>query len=171
MCCVDCACDVLSICFVSYVETAQLTETSVSHVYLKSWLSWCVLECCCRPECWRQSTRRDSTSVNNTVRNCSKTSIPWLTATPPPAYIHARTSMFVFFCPPTNENVDGLIPVLLAFATIHFNSYSFNVEVDITQLQTGREARKEGRIICCCDLCAAISTQRISTKNIDDSLH
>jgi len=30
------------------------------------------------------------------------------------------------------------------------HSYSFNVEVDITQLQTDREARKEDRIISIC---------------------
>ena len=30
------------------------------------------------------------------------------------------------------------------------HSYSFNVEVDITQLQTDREARKEDRIIYTC---------------------
>ena len=29
----------------------------------------------------------------------------------------------------------------------HIHSYSFNVQVDITQLQTDREARKEDRII------------------------
>ena len=34
------------------------------------------------------------------------------------------------------------------FSFIH--SYSFNVQVDITQLQTDREARKEDRIIYIC---------------------
>jgi len=38
------------------------------------------------------------------------------------------------------------------FAYEGIHSYSFNVEVDITQLQTDREARKEDRIIYICRL-------------------
>jgi len=40
------------------------------------------------------------------------------------------------------------VGMLVIIAFIH--SYSFNVEVDITQLQTDRETRKEDRIIYIC---------------------
>jgi len=47
------------------------------------------------------------------------------------------------------KNAEIVVPFIHSF--IH-RAYSFNVQVDITKLQTDRETRKEDRIIyiCCC---------------------
>ena len=49
-------------------------------------------------------------------------------------------------------NQSGFLKNMTLFGHSHsfIHSYSFNVQVDITQLQTDREARKEDRIIYIC---------------------
>jgi len=48
-----------------------------------------------------------------------------------------------------NAPVHFLIRLMFIRSFMH-SSYSFNIEVDITELQTDREARKEDRIIYIC---------------------
>ena len=52
---------------------------------------------------------------------------------------HTNVSAVVCFCCQQGATVSAVHSIIHSF--IH--SYSFNVQVDITQLQTDREARKE----------------------------